>query len=145
VEAGAAGGVEGGGGGGGGRGGGGRGGWRVVKGTGGVGASGRGHGVEARGGRGQGRGGRGRSVEGASGVEGSDGVCGVRRGERVREREKESSYQCYVRVLCRVPVIWHSVKIFLKFKMHFVECPRSGTRQSFLCRMPSGRHSAKII
>jgi hypothetical protein len=62
--------------------------------------------------------------------------------ERVR---KEEVTRHYVRVVCRVPVIWHSSKIFLNFKMHFVECPRSDTRKSLLCRVPSGQQSVKII
>jgi hypothetical protein len=35
-----------------------------------------------------------------------------------------------VSLLCRVPKIWHSAKIFLKFK-------------NILCRVPTIRHSAK--
>jgi hypothetical protein len=28
----------------------------------------------------------------------------------------------YIRLLCRVPVIWHSTKFFLTFKINFAEC-----------------------
>jgi hypothetical protein len=50
-------------------------------------------------------------------------ACGV--SERVRKKGLTS---CYVRVLCQMPVIWHSTKIFFNFKIHLAECPRSGTR-----------------
>jgi hypothetical protein len=36
-------------------------------------------------------------------------------------------------------------KDFFNFKTLFAECPRSGTRQSSLCRVFPGQHSAKII
>jgi hypothetical protein len=34
---------------------------------------------------------------------------------------------------------------FKNFKVHFAECPRSGTRQRRLCRVPGLRHSAKHL
>jgi hypothetical protein len=48
--------------------------------------------------------------------------CGV-------ESEKEKTDSCYVRALCRVPVIWHSAKIFFIFKIRFAECQIGDTRQ----------------
>jgi hypothetical protein len=33
-------------------------------------------------------------------------------------------------------------RIFLKLKLHFAECRGSGTRQSHLCRVPSGARLA---
>jgi hypothetical protein len=80
---------------------------------------------------------------------GGEGMAAARRrvygsggaeSERVREKE---GYQPYLHVLCRVPVIWHSAKIFfliLKYalpsarslaldKVVFAECPLVDTRQ----------------
>jgi hypothetical protein len=36
-------------------------------------------------------------------------------------------------------------KVFFNFKIHFAECQISGTRQSCLCRVSPGRHSAKTL
>jgi hypothetical protein len=62
------------------------------------------------------------------------------------ESEKEKPDNCYVRVLCRVPVIWHSTKIFFIFKIRFAECQIGDTRQRLIalrCRVSPNRHSAK--
>jgi hypothetical protein len=63
--------------------------------------------------------------------------------ERVRKKKDDAS--CYVRVLCRVPAIWHSIKIFLILKytlssVHdpalgkafFTECPPADTWQRLI-------------
>jgi hypothetical protein len=74
-------------------------------------------GEESSGGRGRGGRGRGGGGQGRDGVESS----GVDAWEEW-ESEKESTDSWYVRVLCRVPVIWHSAKIFFIFKIRFAEC-----------------------
>jgi hypothetical protein len=48
----------------------------------------------------------------------------VRESERVREKE---GYQHYLHALCRVPVIWHSVKIFFLFLKYALPSAGSGT------------------
>jgi hypothetical protein len=91
----------------------------------------------ARAGRGCGRGLRRR---GRGGVYTAAAV----RSESERVRDKEG-YQRYLHVLCRVPVIWHSAKIFFNFKIRFAECQIADTRQSILCRVSPARHSTKIL
>jgi hypothetical protein len=57
--------------------------------------------------------------------------------ERARA-EKEGGRMArakYIRLLCGVPVIWHSAKFFLIFKINFAECQIGCTRQRILCRV----------
>jgi hypothetical protein len=67
---------------------------------------------------------------------------GVTESERL-ERKKEKASR-FISLICRVPAIWHSVKIFFNFKIFFVECQIVGTRQRPLCRVSTDRYSAKI-
>jgi hypothetical protein len=58
--------------------------------------------------------------------------------ERARA-EKEGGRMArakYIRLLCRVPVIWHSAKFFLIFKINFAECQIDG-KGSFAECLPS--------
>jgi hypothetical protein len=71
------------------------------------------------------------------------GVAARRRRVRVREWERKKNYQRYVDALCRVPVIWHSAKIFFIFKISFAECQIGDTQQRLLCRVSTRWHSAK--
>jgi hypothetical protein len=57
-------------------------------------------------------------------------------------------------LLCRVPAMWHSAKIFLKLKYLlcrvpriwlFAECQQIGTRQRLRCRVSTDRHSIKSL
>jgi hypothetical protein len=77
--------------------------------------------------RGEARGGTGRHGEAAA--SGRRGVTERVRGEKEGERRTREQFIFF---LCRVPTIWHSTKIFLKFfKIFFAECPRCDTRQRF--------------
>jgi hypothetical protein len=62
-----------------------------------------------------------------------------------RERRRKKPGAKYILLLCQVPAIWHSVKIFFIFKISFAECQIGDTRQRLLCRVSASRHSAKYI
>jgi hypothetical protein len=118
----------------------------VGEGHGGVGVGTAGAGTASAAGADEGHGGAavGRGVVGEGrGRDDGEGAAAARESER--EREEESTNSWYVCVLCRVPVIWHSAKIFFNFKIRFAECQIAGTRQNSLCRVSPGRHSAKIL
>jgi hypothetical protein len=69
-----------------------------------------------------------RSVGGRAAAWGVAGRVAKREG---KEKREEGRGRRYTYLLCRVPAIWHSTKIFLKFK-------------NKLCRVPDRGHSAKI-
>jgi hypothetical protein len=68
----------------------------------------------------------------------------VTESERRGRRRKEKAGQPFIYLLCRVPTIWHSAKIFFNFKIMFAECQIAGTRQRRLCRVSTDRYSTKI-
>jgi hypothetical protein len=76
-----------------------------------------------------------RARRGRGGAAGRGGNLRRRRRGCERVREKKRKYQRFVNALCRVPVIWHSAKIFFIFKISFVECQIGDTRQRLLCRV----------
>jgi hypothetical protein len=59
------------------------------------------------------------------------------------ERKKKNPAAKYILLLCRVPAIWHSAKIFFIFKISFAECQIGDTRQRLHCRVSDRWHSAK--
>jgi hypothetical protein len=65
-------------------------------------------------------------------------------GEGMKTKVKNKPVRGYVNRLCRVLVIWHSGKYFFNFKIYFAECQIAGTRQSYLCRAPTDKHSTKV-
>jgi hypothetical protein len=73
------------------------------------------------------------------------GAAAVGYGVGKKSEVKKKAGLGYVNWLCRVSAIWHSAKLFFNLKIHFVECPRSDTQESSLCRVPSNRHSTKIV
>jgi hypothetical protein len=110
------------------------------------------------------------SVHGGGGGMGWRGGTGVRaaaarwvrewgKSERASKREREESHTSYGKLLCRVPMIGHSAKIFFSIKKYtlpsvldltidkefFAECLRFDTWQRILCRVPTNKHSAKTI
>jgi hypothetical protein len=88
----------------------------------------------ARRGRGRGRARRGRAqARRGGGLRRRTTAAAARLRELESERERRK-YHGYVNALCRVPVIWHSTKIFY-FKISFAECQIGDTRQRLLCRV----------
>jgi hypothetical protein len=105
--------------------------------------------------QGHGRGGAGRGRDGAGAGGAGHGGASVwaaawvreseRRIEWVREEKEKETTGRHILLLCRVPVIWHSAKIFFNFKIRFAECQIGGTRQRRLCRVSPGQHLANIL
>jgi hypothetical protein len=63
-----------------------------------------------------------------------------------RERRRKKSGAKFIFLLCRVPAIWHSTKIFFIFKISFAECHPGGTRQSILCRVsPADTRQSTLV
>jgi hypothetical protein len=65
--------------------------------------------------------------------------------ERSKNEVKKKASSC----VCKetLPSVRHLAldKVIFNLKIYFVECPRSDTRQSALCRVLSNRHSTKIV
>jgi hypothetical protein len=60
------------------------------------------------------RGGRGRAC-GEAAAQGGGGAAADSRESERRERRRKKVEGQFILLLCRVPVIWHSAKIFFKF------------------------------
>jgi hypothetical protein len=66
--------------------------------------------------------------------------------ERERRERRKKNGRIVIFLLCRVPAIWHSVKIFFKIIKYSLPSARSAALgKVFFAECPPLRHSAKIL
>jgi hypothetical protein len=82
---------------------------------------------------------------GAGGRGGASAAQGWDRESERRERRRKKPGAKFIFLICRVPAIWHSAKIFFIFKICFVECQIGDTRQRLHCECRPGDTQQRLI